>query len=41
MKPLLVIALLLSFRAFAEEPRITALLRHGDISTELTDRPLN
>ncbi len=30
MKPLLAIALLLSFRALAEEPKIAALLKHGD-----------
>lgn len=30
MRPLLAIALLLSFRTFAEEPKIVALLRHGD-----------
>ena len=30
MRPLLAIALLLSFRAFAEEPKVAVLLRHGD-----------
>jgi len=30
MKPLLFIALLLSFSALAEEPKIAALLKHGD-----------
>ena len=35
MKPLLAIALLLSIRAFAEEPKITTLLRHGDAEEKL------
>ena len=30
MRPLFFLALLLSFRAFADEPKIAALLRHGD-----------
>ena len=30
VRPLLAIALLLSLRAFAEEPKVAALLRHGD-----------
>ena len=30
MRPLLAIALLLSLRAFADEPKVAALLRHGD-----------
>lgn len=30
VKPLLLIALVLSFRAFADEPNVAVLLRHGD-----------
>ena len=30
MKPLIFVVLLFSFRAFAEEPKLAALLRHGD-----------